>query len=227
MTIVIKLGGHLFFNENIEISLIKEYNKVFHEIAKKEKIVIVVGGGGISRKYILAAREMGLNEALCDEIGIYISRMNAYFLTQAIREIAYPAIAENLQQVKQYLTQKNIVITGGFQPGQSTTAVAAIIAEALKAKKLIIATNVDGVYTKDPKRYPDAKLIKKITPEELSNIIEKEAQIAGEYKLFDKLSLIIIKRSKIDCIVLNGKKIENIKKALKGGKIGTLITSVK
>jgi uridylate kinase len=224
LTIVIKLGGHLFFNENIEISLIKAYNKVFHEIAKKEKIVIVVGGGGISRKYISVAREMGLNEALCDEIGIYISRMNAYFLTQIIGEIAYPNIAENLQQVRQYLTQKNVVITGGFQPGQSTTAVAAIIAEALKAKKLIIATDVDGVYTKDPKKYPNAKLIKKITPEELSNIIEKEAQIAGEYKLFDKLSLIIIKRSKIDCIVINGKKIENIKKALRGKEVGTLIS---
>lgn len=227
MTIVIKLGGHLFFNENIKISLIKAYNKVFHELAKKEKIAIVIGGGGISRKYISAAREIGLNEALCDEIGIYISRINAYFLAQIIGEIAYPIVAENLQQVKQYLIQKNIVISGGFQPGQSTTAVAAIIAEALKAKKLIIATNVDGVYTKDPKKYPNAKLIKKITPEELSNIIEKESQIAGEYKLFDKLSLIIIKRSKIDCIVLNGEKIDNIKKALKGEEIGTLITSSK
>lgn len=225
MTLVIKLGGHLFFNENIKIPLIKAYNKFFHELAKREKIVIVVGGGGISRKYISAAREMGLNEAICDEIGIHVSRMNAYFLAQIIGEIAYPAIAENLQQVRQYLTQKNIVITGGFQPGQSTTAVAAIIAEALKAEKLIIATNVDGVYTKDPKKYSDAKLIKKITPEELSNIIEKESQIAGEYKLFDKLSLIIVKRSKIDCIVLNGEKIENIKKALKGEEVGTLIKS--
>ncbi len=225
MTFVIKLGGHLFFNENIKISLIKAYNKFFQKIAKKEKIVIVIGGGEISRKYISAAREMGLNEAICDEIGICISRMNAYFLSQIFGDIAYPVIAENLQQIKQYLTQKNIVIVGGFQPGQSTTAVAAIIAEALKAEKLIIATNVDGVYNKDPKKYPDAKIIEKITPKELYNILKDESQIAGEYKLFDKLSLTIIKRSKINCIVLNGENIENVEKALSGKKVGTLITS--
>jgi len=90
---------------------------------------------------------------------------------------------------------------------------------------LLYATNVEGVYDKDPNLYKDAVFIKKLSIDELAKILEKSMSIsAGEYKLFDPQSLHIIRRSKIVVRVFNGKKEENIKRALENDDIGTIIT---
>ncbi|RLG06650.1 MAG: UMP kinase, partial [Thaumarchaeota archaeon] len=137
---------------------------------------------------------------------------------------AYQEIPESLEEIIEYASLGRIVVAGGLQPAQSTTAVAALAAEALKAEKLIIATDVDGVYTSDPKKDPDAKLLEKVTLSKLEEILSESPHIAGEYKLIDMLALKILRRSKIRTIVLNGNKPENLEKAIRGEKIGTLIT---
>jgi len=114
-------------------------------------------------------------------------------------------------------------VVGGLQPAQSTTAVAALAAEAIGAEKLIIATDVEGVYTDDPKKKPDAKLLREVTLSRLEEILRGSSHAAGEYKLIDQLALKVLRRSGITALVIDGRRPENLEKALSGERVGTLI----
>jgi len=116
-----------------------------------------------------------------------------------------------------------IVVMGGLQPGQSTNAVAALAAEAMRADLLVNATDVDGVYTADPRKDPNARKLDKVTPDELMGILSTEGFKAGEYDLMDPQALRIIKRSKTPAIIVDGRDPSNVEKALRGKGIGTRI----
>lgn len=223
MNIVVKIGGHVIFNDELDVSLLKEYSRIFRQKYDGGRWVVVVGGGRPARRYVESARLLGLNEGLCDEIGIKITRINALIFSSLLSDLAYPVIPENLEQVRAYSVYGKIVVMGGLQPGQSTMAVSALAAETINAEKLIIATDVDGIYTSDPKKNPDAKLLKEISVNELLGKLTEYSHEAGEYKLADLLGLKIISRSRIPTIYLNGRKPENLRKALEGENVGTLL----
>jgi len=120
---------------------------------------------------------------------------------------------------------------GGIQPGQSTTSVALEVAEYNNAKNVIVLTNVKGIYDKDPNKYTDAKLYNTLTIKQLQDMLldsfgDNQAS-AGEYRIFDAVSLQILKRSKIEVIVINGQDLQEFKKFWNGekGVIGTVISS--
>ncbi|MEN2975105.1 MAG: UMP kinase [Candidatus Caldarchaeales archaeon] len=223
MNIVVKLGGHLIFNEELDIELLERYSEIFRELYDGGRWVVVVGGGRHARRYVESARKLGLSESICDEIGIKITRINASILSSLIGEKAYPLVPENLDQLRAYSTHGKIVIMGGLQPGQSTMAVSALAAETIGAEKLIIATDVDGIYTADPKKDPTARMLKEVSVKELIEKLIDYSHEAGEYKLADLTGLKIIARSRIPTIYLNGKNPENLIKALRGERVGTLV----
>lgn len=127
--------------------------------------MVVVGGGLTARHYIEAANALGSSKGVMDHLGmnlttrysfsgILVSRLNARVFIEALRDeenvLAEPA--ENLQQVRSGIQHKKVVVLGGLQPGQSTTAVAALCAEYCSAKMVVYGTDVDGVYTADPNK---------------------------------------------------------------------------
>jgi uridylate kinase len=117
-----------------------------------------------------------------------------------------------------------VVVVGGFQPGQSTAAVAALAAEASNSELMVLATNVDGVYERDPRLFKDAKLIPHLTTKELTQILEEsQSNNAGGYELLDPVAIKILNRSKIRVIVMNYKRLGKVKEVLKGSEISTLI----
>lgn len=224
MNIVIKIGGHLLFSEKgINTSLLKRYANIITQLYDNGLWAVVTGGGELARKYVVAARELGLDESISDSIAIQITRVNARLLAHLLSPKAYQAIPESIDQLREYASLNKIVVLGGLQPGQSTVAVAALSAEALKADKLIIATDVEGIYTDDPKKNPNAKLLKETTVKHLQQILQKTSHQAGEYKLIDALALKILTRSKIPTIYLDGRDPENLRKALLGESVGTLV----
>src|SRR2546428_8801161 len=92
---------------------------------------------------------------------------------------------------------------GGLQPGQSTNAVATLAAEITRAKVLVNATDVDGVYTEDPKKNPRAKLLRTIHVGKLLELAMAGRVFAGRYELLDPLSVKILERSKITTKVVS------------------------
>ncbi|NHJ49754.1 MAG: UMP kinase [Asgard group archaeon] len=225
---VVKIGGSLLYddNEQINAKLISKYAKTIKNVFEKEnkKCVIIVGGGKLARKFIEASRSLGATEAYNDVLGIEMAKLNARLLISALGSSAYPNPPNSYQEFQKLTSiTDEIIVCGGFQPGQSTNAVAAIIAETLSAKKLINLTNVDGVYSEDPKKNPDAKLLAEISIDDFSSLVNQESTKAGYYPLFDITALQIIQRSKIHLHFVNGFNTDNIEKALLGKNIGTQI----
>ena len=94
----------------------------------------------------------------------------------------------------------------------------------MNAKILYNLTDVEGVYDSDPDENSDAKLISKMSINELEKLISKFETKAGHYPLFDFTAIQIIKRSRIFVHFINGKNPENLSKAIAGEKVGTIIT---
>ncbi len=230
--IVIKFGGSLLFSKGGTIN----YEKIteFCDLIKKDNnydsIVIVCGGGTIARQYIKAIREFTENEILCDMIGIDISRINSRLIIANMEEFAYPQVPESFEELSKAIITSKIAVMGGLQPGQSTTSVAIQVAEFLKAERLIILTDVDGIYDKDPKVADDAKLLRELNYDSLQKIIlemSRENQAAaGEYRIFDAVSLQILKRSNVVVSVISGLNLDQFKKLWNNEKanVGTTIT---
>ncbi len=227
MRVVIKIGGALIQDEkgNIRVERLAEYAKVVLKLRKENTDVacIIIGGGKTARKYIESARKLGAAEGLSDEIGIRAAQLNAQIMIGALDEEAYPTIPETLQEVAEAAATGKIVLVGGLQPGQSTNAVAALVAERIKADMLINATDVDGVYTKDPKKDPSAEKLDEVTVNELQEIIDEKGFFAGKYKLFDPIALKILERSKIPTRIVNGEDPKSILRIIAGENVGTLI----
>jgi len=217
---VIKLSGRLFGED--AAGELKKYAGMLVEISGQVQPVVVAGGGKVARHYINIARGFGSDEASLDIMGIEVSRLNARLLIAALGDNAYPAVPVDLEQVSKAAAGGKIVVTGGLHPGQSTNATAALIAEKVKAKKFLNATDVDGIYDSDPNKNKGAKLFKEITVKKCLELLGSENSAAGAYDLMDIVALKVIERSKIPTVVLKSDP-ATIKSAIADKPIGTRI----
>jgi uridylate kinase len=170
MKVVISIGGSIIASP-INPDHIKKFSALLTKLRSEGyKPMVVVGGGRLAREYIAAAKELGASDDYCDEIGIAATRMNAMLLVSALGSNA----------------SKNIRVTGGIKPGQTTDAVAAELARKCKAELLIIATNVAGVYDSDPNKNPSAKKFDSLTSEQLLKIVGREYYPGFGWALWDE-----------------------------------------
>ena len=203
--------------------LVNEYVKLLKQLVGEYDLVVVTGGGRIARTYIKAARDMGVSESLCDQIGILVSRLNARLLVDGLGEYAFPEIPVNIGELKHYFASGKIVAMGGLTPGHSTNAVAAIAAETVGAELFVNATNVEGVFTADPSKDKKAKKLEEVTVSKLTQILSNADMTAGAYDLMDPLALRIIARSKIPTVILDGRTPANVTRALRNEQVGTRV----
>ncbi|ABN69882.1 uridylate kinase, putative [Staphylothermus marinus F1] len=219
-TLVIKITGKLF---DTNASLIKKYVEIFKDLSGKYKLAIITGGGGLARKYIGYAREIGVSSNYwLDMIGIRSAQLNAYLLISSLYPKAYPEPVNNLEELLRIMNNYEIAVLGGLIPGQSTSSVALEVAEALGVSKVIDYSAIDKVYDKDPLKYPDAKPYDKISIAKLREIL-RQKQLPGEYALIDLRALDIAERSKITIIITHYKKPNTIYDILRGENPGTII----
>ncbi|MCC6027015.1 MAG: UMP kinase [Archaeoglobus sp.] len=217
MKIVLSLGGSVF--EGVE--RIKEFANVLDEIAEENKLFVVVGGGKMARELIEKARNLGANEVMCDYLGIAVTRINAMLLAFAMKNSA-KRIPENFIEAEELSKNYKAVVMGGTFPGHTTDATAALLAEFVGADLFLNATSVDGIYSEDPRKNPNAYKFEKISPRELLMLVAKEQAKAGVNVVMDILAVKILERSKIKAVVFRGEP-ENIKRIVNGEKIGTLV----
>ncbi|MEM3291137.1 MAG: UMP kinase [Saccharolobus sp.] len=226
MNIILKVSGKFFDTDDPNNLLILK-ESVRELIKYGYRVGIVTGGGNTARHYIKLGREIGIGEAYLDLLGIWASRLNAYLVTFALQDLAYMNVPQSLEEFIQAWSHNKVVVTGGFQPGQSTAAVAALISEASSSKILVMATNVDGVYERDPRIYNDAKLIPHLTTVDLKKILETSQSVqAGTYELLDPLAIKIIERSRIKVIVMNYKRLSKIIEIINGEELSSVIEPV-
>lgn len=225
MMIAFSIGGSVLVPDEIDEVFLKETADFLRALSQKHSVYVVAGGGRLARKYIKSARDSGADDELCDWLGIYATRLNALLLSSAIGKRANRRIPVSVEEAAKLSRSHDIVVMGGTDPLHSTDAVAAELAEKTGADLFINASNINGVYDKDPNSFPDAKLIERMSVKELKALVEGIPQSPGNYALIDRMAVESIARSKIRTLVLNGRDLENIRDAIEGGKFtGTEIT---
>ncbi len=236
MKITLKIGGSVIFKENNQynIELIGNYASVIRNVLEQQeysvsKMVVVVGGGRLSRELVSIARSLSssTSNAHLDLLGIHASRLNSLLLISALKDLAYPFPPQSFEEALRIMSgNSTLIISGGLQPGQSTNAVAAILAEALGTDLLINLSNIKKVYNKDPRKFKDARPLDVIDYNDFIKIVMENQQKPGNYELFDLVGAEIVKRSGIPLYFVDGYNPKLITDVLNGENPGSLVTKV-
>jgi uridylate kinase len=216
---VLKITGKAFTSSD----LLLRYIEVIRALSKTHRVVVVTGGGEIARRYIEVARGININSNYwLDEIGIWVSRLNALLLIGALSPFTSPTPPQTLEDIIRAAILYPVTVTGGLIPGQSTALVLLQVAEALGASRVYYFSAIGKVYSKDPTKYPDAQPLSEITATELKRVIEQKI-LPGDYALVDLHALELAIRSNIEIQILDYKKPELLFEALRGQNPGTRI----
>jgi uridylate kinase len=228
--ILLKLSGEVFGGKRkygIDLELLKILAQEIKSVRElKVDIAIVVGGGNIFRG--VAGAVKGVDRATGDYMGMLATVINSLALQDALESIKVPSrvqtaiemrsIAESFirRRAIRHMEKGRVVIlaAGTGNPYFSTDTTAALRAAELDVDVILKATKVGGVYDKDPVLHKDAKKFKKITH---MKVIQKRL------KVMDSTAASLCMENRIPIIVLDLTKRGNIKKAVQGKEVGTLV----
>ncbi|HOD87185.1 MAG TPA: UMP kinase [bacterium] len=212
MTYILSVGGSLIVPATgIDINFLKSFRRfVLKRYDASDRLIIVAGGGVTARQYVQAAAAVEtVPEDDQDWLGIHATRLNAHLLRILLKDVAYPEIITNPD--KALHTRSRVIVAGGYRPGWSTDYVAVLLANKYKAKTVINLSNIDYVYNQDPRRYPDAKIIKKINWNDFRQIVGNEWH-PGLNAPFDPIAARLAQSSRLRVVILNGRNFVNLNK---------------
>lgn len=229
--ILLKLSGEVLGGEQrwgIAPAPLQYY---VEEIAQVHKagiaVAVIIGGGNIWRGN--QAKKLGIGSVRADHMGMLATMINAVALQSALSQKGLPVrlmsrlnvqrICEsyNMQKAEAHLKKGYIVIIGGgtSNPCFTTDAAAALTAIELNTDVLIKGTNVDGIYTEDPKQNPHATIFKTLT---LQEVLDKQL------KVMDMAAIVLCMQEQLPLIVYNATKPKRLLKLLQARKGGTFIS---
>jgi uridylate kinase len=221
LRVVIRIGGSVVASP-INPLLIKEYIILLNYLKKQGcEIVAVVGGGSRAREFITVSGELHLPYSERDQGAIDVSRSNAKLFARGLRRDGI--FVSSLDKVEWYLRSGKVVVMGGLHPGMTTDTVAALVGEKVGADLLVKASNVDGIFTKDPKKYPDAEKLDALGFDDLDRLFEEDRHRAGIHQILDPEAVKILRRCRLKTVVVNGFDVKNVLSAVKGKKVGTVV----
>jgi len=213
--IVLSLGGSLIIPDQVDIKYLKEFKKTILKNTKKYKFIIVCGGGSVARKYISALRNAGLNEEFQSYSGIGATRMNARFMNYFFKINPEQGIPHTKKTLKRYLKKQDIIFCGAleYKPNQTSDSTSAQLAKSYKTI-FINLTDVKGLHDKNPKKYRDAKFIKKISWKDFDKKANESKYQPGQHFVLDQTASKIILEEKIPTYIIGQdmKQLDNILK---------------
>ena len=189
---------------------------------------LVVGGGAPAREAIELAKPVISDVAALDEIGIAATRLNATIVAESLSGAGLdvsPGIPSDVAAAARGLSAHRIVVMGGTRPGHTTDNVAIRLAIAAQASRCLIATNVDHVYSSDPRTDSEAHPIESMTLAELQAIVGPPIHgTAGGSGVIDPVGVQAAIDAGLPLAVLDGRDHDRLASALKGDAfIGTHI----
>jgi uridylate kinase len=228
--ILLKLSGEVFGGQQkygIDLGVLAV---IANEIKSLKElgvgVAVVVGGGNIFRG--VAGAVKGIDRATGDYMGMLATVINTLALQDMLEKVGVSSRVQTAIEMRsiaepfirrraiRHMEKGRVVILGAGtgNPYFSTDTTAALRAAELDVDVILKATKVDGVYDKDPLQHPDAKRYKKTTHME---VIQKRL------KVMDSTAASLCMENKIPIIVLDLTKPGNIKKAVMGKEVGTLV----
>jgi uridylate kinase len=227
--IVLKLSGEVMMGDldfGVDIDYMRRFAAELVELSKQGvEILVEVGGGNI---YRWRSAGEGMQRNTGDMMGMLGSVMTALNFRDVINEIH---AAEALSQIympyaidyytpkkaDEYLQNGKIVVMGGGSGQQffTTDFGAAVHASHVGAEILLKATNVDGVYDKDPSEFEDAQKYEKVS---YSEALEKKLTV------MDMPAFALLRDAHIPVMVFDVREEGSITKAVMGENIGTIVS---
>jgi len=218
------MGSQSFgIDEGVVSTIASEIAEV-HDLGVE--VAIVVGGGNIIRG--VAASHRGLDRVTGDNMGMLATVINALALQDAlekrnvptrvqtaieIREVAEPVIR---RRALRHLEKGRVVIfaAGTGNPFFTTDSAAALRANEIGAEVLLKATRVDGVYTADPRKVPDARLLSEVTYQQ---VLERDL------KIMDAAAISLCRDNDLPLIIFNLTQPGNIRRVVCGERVGSVV----
>jgi uridylate kinase len=226
MVTVISLGGSIVAPDGVDVPFLKNFTGVIRDLIKADnarRFIFVVGGGGPARIWQNAYKEVcgSMHNDEADWIGIMATRLNAQLVRAVMAEwcsqdvVTDPTVAEPL-------TGK-VLVAAGWKPGFSSDNDAVLLAERFGAKTVINLSNIEKVYTADPKIDPNARPLDSISWAEFRAMVGDE-WTPGKNVPFDPIASRHAEKIGLKVICAAGKNLDNLKKILCGGDFtGTTI----
>jgi len=217
------VGGSLIVPDSIDTDFLKNLRSLLEEETDK-RFIIIAGGGSTARRYQDAASATHeLAKEDLDWIGIHATRLNGHLLRAIFKDIAYPVMITNPDEILDVPKDTHVIIAAGYRPGASTDLRAIQIAERVGASKVINLSNIDYVYTDDPRKNPEATPIEEISWTEFRKLIP-ETWDPGLSSPFDPVAAREAETKGIEVACINGARIEELRKYLSNTEfIGTRI----
>ena len=222
-TFVVSAGGSIFFGRKPDTAAMAKFSETIRRLtAQGNRFVVVAGGGQTARNYVAAGKTLGANNYNLDKLGILATRLNASLLIESL-EGAHSQDFTSVEEAAAAIDSGKVAVFGGLMPSFTTDAVAALIAESLGAT-FINLSDVDGVYSADPKKTPRATFYPKLSYDRLISLMKFAKSKPGQKVILDLPCCLILRRSNIRAVIINGHELENFERAVRGEEFtGTVV----
>lgn len=218
------VGGSLIVPDAIDTDFLQRFKTLILDKVKSGfSFTIIAGGGRTARRYQEAANTVTpLSRQDLDWIGIHSTRLNAQLLRNIFVGYAHSQVIKN--PTIDVDVEEPIVIAAGWQPGCSTDYDAVLIAKNLGAQKLVNLSNIDYVYTADPKKDPAATKIERTDWTTFRKLIPAEWD-PGMSSPFDPVAAKEAQALGLEVAIMNGSALENFSDYLDGKPfVGSVIS---
>ena len=223
-SVVVSIGGSILVPGNNDAEYIARLASMLKELSGSVRLAVVCGGGKTARYYAETGGKLGGDTYQLDILGIGATRLNAQLLALALGDMP-DKVPETPEETASKAEVGRIAVMGGTEPGHTTDAVAMMVASCMDADRVVNATSVDAVYTDDPRKNPDAVRIPEMTIGRLGEIVYKEHG-ASKSSVFDPLGVKIAAEKNIDIMIVDGRNLDELRKAILGQRFdGTFVNS--
>jgi uridylate kinase len=223
-TIVISLGGSMIVPGGIDTDFLAQFKTVIKDqVVRGNQVYIIAGGGSTARKYIHALQELHVDASSdnLDWMGIHATVLNAHLIRLMLGDITPIGVIKGPDDDLSF--SESIVVTHGWEPGNSSDYPTVMVAGAVQASKVVNLSNIDYVYDQDPKKNPNAKPLKHISWENYLKLIPSEWR-PGLNTPFDPVASRKAQERGLEVAIMNGDGVENLANYLAGNDFkGTII----
>ena len=214
--VIISLGGSLIVPKTgIDAAFLRRFRTfIAKRVAKGGRFVLICGGGSTARSYQKAARAVGhLSREDVDWIGIHSTRLNAHLLRTVFRKLAHASVVKNPLSPPAF--REPVLISAGWKPGWSTDYCATLLASSLGATTVLNLSDVDHVYSADPRKDPKAKPLDYIGWKAFRRMVGNRWD-PGANMPFDPVAAKMAERIGLEVKMISGRDLVSIGQALDG-----------
>ncbi|MDR0602187.1 MAG: UMP kinase [Treponema sp.] len=224
MVTVISLGGSIVAPDGVDENFVRDFTALigeFLERDEKRRFIFVVGGGGPARKWQQAYRNIAqdarpegtASDEEADWIGIMATRLNARLIKAVMGGWCTQDVVTNPAEVEPLMGR--VLVASGWKPGFSSDYDAVLLAERFDAPLVLNLSNIDQVYSADPRQDPGAKPLEEISWQDFRALVGDE-WTPGKNVPFDPVASRHAAKIGLKVICAAGRNLQNLKKILSG-----------